>query len=320
MRILITGGSGFIGTNLVEALRSEHELLNIDIADPRNPAQRAIWKNVDITRGRDLTAAVSEFQPDTVVHLAARTDLDGRSIEDYAANTVGVSNLIDAVSATGSVQRVLFASTRLVCKIGYQPRAENDYCPTTPYGKSKIEGERLVRAAKQLPPWVIFRPTSIWGPWFEIPYKGFFKSVLRGVYIHPSGRTVRKSFGFVGNSVHQLRRLLEVGPSCFDRKTMYLADYQPIEVRSWAENIRQTGGGPPIREVPEPILRVAAVAGDVLYKVGMKNPPLTSFRLDNLLTEMLYDTEPLHRIVGDLPYTEADGVRMTIDWLRSRAN
>jgi hypothetical protein len=48
----------------------------------------------------------------------------------------------------------------------------------------------------------------------------------------------------------------------------------------------------------------------------MSDPPLTSFRVDNLLTEMVYDCGPTERIAGELPFTMADGVRATIEWLR----
>jgi hypothetical protein len=48
----------------------------------------------------------------------------------------------------------------------------------------------------------------------------------------------------------------------------------------------------------------------------MSDPPLTSFRVDNLLTEMVYDSGSTERIAGELPFAMADGVRATVDWLR----
>ncbi len=48
----------------------------------------------------------------------------------------------------------------------------------------------------------------------------------------------------------------------------------------------------------------------------MSDPPLTSFRVDNLLTEMVYDSGPTQRIAGELPFTMAEGVRATVEWLR----
>src|SRR5579884_1063088 len=152
MRTLVTGGSGFIGTNVVEhfATRSE-QLVNLDVSPPRNKAHRRFWRQVDLRDANALRSAVRDFSPQIVVHLAARTDLEGRTIDDYAANTQG-ENLIAAIEGMSGVKRVIFASSRLVCRIGYQPRNDVDYCPTTVYGESKVAGETIVRrAASRIP-------------------------------------------------------------------------------------------------------------------------------------------------------------------------
>src|SRR5688572_9329654 len=79
MRVLITGGSGFIGTNLVASLLAEGvPLVNLDVAEPLNQAHNGYWQQVDILDPARLTAAVQRFAPTHVVHLAARTDLGER--------------------------------------------------------------------------------------------------------------------------------------------------------------------------------------------------------------------------------------------------
>ena len=54
-----------------------------------------------------------------------------------------------------------------------------------------------------------------------------------------------------------------------------------------------------------------------MKRIGFKEPPLTSFRLDNLLTEMVHDTAAIDRIAGAPPNDLASGVRQTVGWLRS---
>ena len=71
------------------------------------------------------------------------------------------------------------------------------------------------------------------------------------------------------------------------------------------------------RALPLPLLRIAATAGTGLQRLGWDGVPLTRFRLDNLLTEMVYDLEPLHGIVGPPPIALDEGIRETADWLRS---
>jgi len=315
----VTGGSGFVGTNAVELyLRVGVPVLNLDVAPPRNAAHVSVWRRADLLDRDAVGAVVREFQPSHVLHLGARTDLDGITGDEYAANVAGTENLIAAVNGAASVERVVFASSRMVCRIGYVPTAEDDYCPTTVYGESKVACERLVRSAEIGPSWVMVRPTSIWGPWFDVPYRDFFTAVERGRYVHPRGRTVRKSFGFVGNSVHQLDRLLTAPADAIAGRTLYLADYVPLDMESWANEVAGAFGRRRIPAVPYPVLRVAAELGELAERTG-RRAPLTRFRLANLLTEMVYDLEPLRAVVPDLPYTRSEGIRETIAWLRGPA-
>jgi len=76
-------------------------------------------------------------------------------------------------------------------------------------------------------------------------------------------------------------------------------------------------GAPPLRELPLPALRVLAGAGDALAWAGWKSVPLTSFRLDNLLTEMLHDTSNLQALCPSLPHGLGEGVAQTVNWMRN---
>jgi len=321
LRIVVTGGSGFIGTNLIEYFISVGaDVINLDIAEPRNTDHLPYWQAVDLLDASALNEAIKSFNPDYILHMAARTDLDGRELSDYAANTIGVQNLIAALDGLASLKRVVFASSRLVCRIGYHPLSDQDYCPTTIYGESKVLGENIVRdSACKIPcSWVIVRPTSIWGMWFDVPYKTFFLSIAKGLYVHPGRKQVFKSFGFVGNTVFELQQILHAPVEAVDGKMLYLADYPPINVAEMANCVQRELAVAPVRTVSIALLRVAARTGDLLKMLGWKHPPLTSFRLDNLLTPMVHDMQPLKDIAGDLPHTMEEGVRRTVTWLKSR--
>jgi nucleoside-diphosphate-sugar epimerase len=315
-RVLVTGGSGFIGTNLVTSYRAAGvTVANADVEPPRNPADADLWTPVDITRLDDVRDVVRRIRPTHVFHLAARTDLGGQQIADYPANVQGVAALLSALAEVSPpAARVVVASSRMVCRIGYEPVSDGDYCPTTAYGASKVETERLVRAAMNLP-WVLVRPTSIWGPWFDVPYRDFFLSIARGRYLHPGGRRIHKSFGFVGNTTWQLHRLMTARDADVLGRTFYLADEPPIEVRDFADRISMALGRRRPRNVPLPVLTAFARAGDILERTG-RQAPLTSFRLANLLTPMTHDLAPLTRAAGTAPYALDISVPMTVAWMR----
>lgn len=315
-RILVTGGSSFIGINLVAAYRRAGvSVVNADIAPPRNTEDHDVWVRTDITELADLRRVFATTRPTHVVHLAARTDLRGERIEEYDANVTGVANLLTVLRDESSVARSIVASSRMVCRIGYEPHSDEDYCPSTTYGESKVETERLVRSASGLP-WVIVRPTSIWGPWFQRPYRDFFLNIDRGRYVHPTGHRIPKSFGFVGNTIWQIHRLMTAPAAEVVGRTFYAADDPPIEVGEFADRISEEIGCRAARRVPLGVLRTIARAGDVVERAG-RRAPLTSFRLENLLTPMVHDLSATLRVTGPLPYDEAGGVAATVDWMRA---
>jgi GlcNAc-P-P-Und epimerase len=316
-RVFVTGGSGFIGTNLVQSLiDSGCEVLNFDHRAPLNHAHEKYHQPGEILDRKVLRSAIKSFEPQWIVHLAARCDLDGSSLADYAANTTGVQNIIAAMHTVRSVERAVFSSSRYVHSTAKKPERDNEYAPFTEYGASKVEGEKIVRASGLEIPWVIIRPTSVWGPWFGIPYRGFFETVRKGLYLHPRGERLYKTYGYVGNVVHQIKQFLSVPTKLVHGRTFYVADYQPLEIREMAEIIRESFGAPAVRDVPISTLRMLAMAGDGLKKFGWKNPPLTSFRLSNLCTQMVYDMSATQEVAGPCPYTVKEGVRATVEWMK----
>ncbi len=312
-KILVTGGSGFIGTNIINFYKNENEIINIDIKPPRDKTQIKYWKKLDILNKKELIRLVSTFKPEYIFHMAARTDLFGKTIKDYEANTKGVENIIKAISVTDSIKKVVFASSRLVCEIGFEPKDEFDYKPSTIYGKSKIETEKIIRNSKELNKnWIIVRPTSLWGPWFDIPYKNFFDTIKNKLYIHPKGIEINKKFGFIGNSIYILDKLIY--DTSLNNKTVYLSDFKTLEVKEWANIISQCFHNENVKQVPFTILKILAKIGDLFNLIGYKNPPLTSFRLNNLTTNMIYNTNNVEKVVGPLPYDLKKATIITYNW------
>ena len=67
---------------------------------------------------------------------------------------------------------------------------------------------------------------------------------------------------------------------------------------------------------PVSILWGLASIGDLLKRMGWQDPPLTTFRLKNILTGAHYPIEKTQKLVGQLPFSMKDGVRQTLEWMR----
>jgi nucleoside-diphosphate-sugar epimerase len=315
-RVLVTGGSGFIGTNLVESLVQDRmTVVNLDHSPPLRRDHGPYWKRTDLLDPEAVGRLIRRFRPEQVVHLAARTDLARNTVlADYAVNTTGTSNLLDAMEGVGTVTRAVVASSMLVCRLGYLPRSDTDYAPDTVYGESKVETERIIRVRDPRFQWALIRPTTIWGPYQLRLRDEFFRLLRTGHYVHPSGRPCRRSYGYVGNTVHQIRRLLEAPAEQIHGGTFYIGD-PAIDLRDYVNGFSRRLTGRDVRVAPYFLMKAAAVCGDLLSALGWRSVPLTSFRLGNLTRDNVLDMSPTLNVTGPNPYTLEQGIEATAAWL-----
>jgi hypothetical protein len=97
-----------------------------------------------------------------------------------------------------------------------------------------------------------------------------------------------------------------------------LSDYPHIEVSTWASLIAKHFEVSQPKSLPLSFLKAIALVGDLLKKLGYKNPTLTSFRLNNIITDMIYDLNDLKQVCGNLPYSLEEGVAITINWINKK--
>jgi len=316
IKILLTGASGFIGTNLLQFLANKnYEVINIDYENPKDKHSVDLWRKIDIRNYDKLKEEILSFSPDYIIHLAARTDLDGKTIADYSANTVGVKNLMEIVKLLPKLKKVIITSSMLVCHTGYYPKNQFDYSPTTLYGESKVETEKIVWANKPHCDWAIIRPTSIWGPWFGVPYRNFFDMVMTKKYFHIGYKSCTKTYGFVGNAVYQIEQLLFADTSDENRKVFYIGDNPATNIEEWGNEIADELGYH-IYRMPYALIKCAAWCGDLLKIIGI-NFPMTSFRLRNMTTDYIIDLSDTYQIAPHPPFTRKEGVKQTLAWLKN---
>jgi nucleoside-diphosphate-sugar epimerase len=310
-RTLVLGGTGFIGTNLASALITAQRVTLVVGRHPRQGTAQASFAKADVRDDKSLRRMMRDFAPSEVIHLAARTDfVSWEDPDGFQINTEGTANVVRAVRETASVRRFIYASSH-VAK-GAPPNGAKLYA------QSKLAAEGSVREANlERCVWTIIRPCSIWGPWCRAPFLPFFVAIARGRYFHLGRSDPPKRIGYVGNTCHQIVKLLDAPPALTHKRTIYLADYQLAHIRSWAEMVAKALRVRIPGTLPEPVVRVAARAGDLLRFLGARNPPLSSSRLANMRADTSHiDTDEIQRIAGPVPFALEQGVELTVRWLR----
>jgi nucleoside-diphosphate-sugar epimerase len=315
MRILITGGSGFIGTNLIDwLLRSGVTIVNVDIDPPKLQHQRELWRECDILDRLKLSEIFTSFKPEAVVHLAARTDVEGRWLIDYRANTDGSRHVLECVADVGSVQRIIITSTQFVHQFKGTPQNDTDYAPYTVYGQSKMITEQLTRQASLACTWSIIRPTNIWGPWHPRYPHEFWKTISAGYYVHPGKAPVKRSYGYVGNVVWQITRILELPHSVVNQRVFYVGD-EPINLLDWVNGFSRKQIGKDVRIIPRSFVKILALWGDLLSWRGLSFP-ITTSRFRSMTTSNEAPMNRTYEVLGTPPYTLEQGIDQTVAWMK----
>ena len=241
MKILVTGGAGFIGSNLIKSLlkKQSYHILNLDaltyagnlstLADVENDP-RYQFARINICDQTTVTKAVNDFKPDWILHLAAESHVD-RSIENSEAflqtNVIGTFNMLEAArhhygglsAVAKDTFRFLHVSTDEVYgslgKAGLFSET-TPYDPHSPYSASKAGSDHLVRAWATTYglPVLLTNCTNNYGP-YQFPDKLMPLVILKALQgqcipIYGNGENVR-DWIYVSDHVDALHKVISEG-------------------------------------------------------------------------------------------------------------
>jgi len=175
MKILVTGGAGFIGSWVAEAfIECGHEVLvldNLSTGRKENVPEKAEFIEGDITEREVVERVISAFKPDIVNHHAAQIDVR-KSVEnpmfDAGVNIIGTLNILESCVANG-VGKFIFASTggAIYGEPSHIPADETTPpMPISPYGTSKYAVEKYLEYYKYIHSldYVALRYANVYGP------------------------------------------------------------------------------------------------------------------------------------------------------------
>lgn len=230
MKIIVTGGLGFIGSNFIKHILSTttHDIVNVDKCDymarehnvPAHP--RYTYIRGDITEKYHMTHIFQEFRPDVVIHFAAQSCVT-KSFEfafQYTKdNVLGTHVLLESAKNYGQLEKFIHISTDEVYGEVDLSTTSNELSamnPSNPYSASKAAAELYVMAYKNAYklPCIITRGNNVFGPQ-QYPEKvvPLFISQILGdipVTIHGDGST-RRNFIHVDDVSRAVEMILEEG-------------------------------------------------------------------------------------------------------------
>jgi len=261
VRILVTGASGFIGGEACAALLARGHQLSALVRRPGSQPAGCEPLAGDLGDAARLAQVVDEAQPECVVHLAAEIASQRSAAKVEQVNVAGTRHLLDACLALGRERapRIVFASTVVTGDAGGALLTEQEPLPvSTPYGRSKQEGERMIRDAELES--VVIRPGHVYGP------GGWYAQELLARLRQPGRFAVIGSGANMWDVVHvdDVVDALVLGVERAAPGSLYhVADDEPIRFYDFmALSARAIGVGAP-RRIPATLARIVAGANAV---------------------------------------------------------
>lgn len=302
MRAIVTGGAGFVGSHLIEALVARGD----DVLCIERPGSLAAWIRDLPIRIRqiglgDAPTLASELEgADVVFHLAALTQALRRE-DYYAVNTEGTANLLLAAARQGpAAPRVVFMSSIAAagpCRNGEFLSPDTVPFPLSHYGHSKLLAEAVVHAYADRVPAIILRYPTVYGPRERAVLK-LFQLVQRRVALSVGGWDRPNSVIYVRDVVSSLLAAAEK-PVAVGRT--YCVTH-PDSV-TWREFARAVGEAlerePILLSVPASVARVVAVTSEAVGAVTRRAAILNRDRVREM-------TQPRWECDGSRAETELD--------------
>jgi len=322
MRVLVTGGSGFLGSWVAELLsKADHDVRAL-VRRSSNREHLATLARVELATGSvEDAASVAEAVRgvDAVVHCAGLVKAKDET-ELYRTNVEGTRNLVEAAKAHAPKLRRFVHVSSLEAS-GPSPSggpvAPDQESPVTAYGRSKLAAEKVVIGAKDSIPVTVLRPGAIYGP-RDGEILDAFKSVKRGLLPTVAGGHARGSFVWGPDCAAACIRAIEADvPS----GSVYFVDDggDGVSQREFLEMIEQALGRRALvrMSLPKGLLKTVALGVEAYGKASGKAVMLTREKANMLLQHFVCESSLTQKDLGWKPEVPLrEGVRRAADWYR----
>ena len=312
MKILITGVHGFVGSNLVEALKKEHTIYGLDIISPRKDGvvNTFSWEGID----KDKIPTV-----DAIIHLAGKAhDTKNKSASEvyFKVNTGLTQKIFDYFLAHGGIKKFVFFSTAKAAADKVNGVLTEDVVPTPvgPYGESKIAAEKYILSCMEQRPSqfdgrgvYIFRPCMIHGPGNKGNLNLLYSVVKKGIPWPLGAFENRRTFTSVENICFAVNGVLtkDVPSGIYN-----MGDDEALSTNELIEEIcKSLGKKAHIWKLPKGLMTGIARIG------GWLHLPLDPERLRKLTENYISSNAKIKAALGieKMPVNAREGLKVTLD-------
>lgn len=303
-RILLTGASGFLGTVMKDELGKD----NFSIVT----LGRSHENNIIC----ELSSNIPEItQPvHWVIHNAGKAHVVPRSVEETAAfydvNVKGTGNLLAGIEKSGSAPEA-FAFISSIAVYGLtKGEAITETHPlnaTDPYGKSKIESEKLVATwcSNHGIPLLILRLPLIAGKNPPGNLQAMIHGIKRGYYAGIGDSNARKSIVMAEDVAKSIPALIQ-HPGIYHLTDGYHPSFRELELLIAG----QIGCKPP-HHIPLWLALALGMAGDIIDKVLPGKLPITSAKIEKITSTLTFDDQKVRKILTWRPQKVLDAFRIS---------
>ena len=329
MRTVVLGGTGFIGSHLVDSLAAQGgEVVAVSRRGawpwgklPRNTQVVAL--DVADQERHDELAAVLE-DADRVINLVgalSRPTLPKGELRHLHVD--GTRHVVVTLAKAGVARSRLVhvSTTGVLGPTGPTPKDEEaPPHPTNEYESTKLEGETIALASRRPSREVaIVRPGLVYGP--RDPHlRAWFRAIAAGAYRAISGGRALWQPIYVDDVVRGIEAALETRGA--DGQTFHLAGKERITIADLGTRIGAALGKHPHRtSFPYPLAMAAGAILEAIYLPRKKDPPLSRARVRTMTEDRVYAIDRAERLLKVTPETLLDdGLRKTVAWYRAHGS
>ena len=326
-KVLVIGGTGFIGSHLVDTLIKRgykvrclvRKTSNLKWIEDHVKKNRIDLAYGDIVDKKSLELATKGV--DVVYNLATIIDERWVRYEDFKKiNLVGTKNIVEACIKNQVKKFIYFSSIAAVgMESANHPINEQEHCkPTTLYGKSKYEAEKFLNnVIKQNKiNIVILRPPTVYGPREAYNTASLFRTIQQGKFkIIGNGKNLM-SFCFIKNVVDAA--ILAMERETANNETFFITDERAYSLQEFAETIAKEYNVKISKiHIPYWIAYFTGFCFETIEKITRKKALLSRDRVKTMTSTYTYNISKAKKLLGYNPkYNLQTGVKETAKWYK----